>query len=302
MPRDAINDYVAWMRQRSLAPGLVNRRASFLRAAEHGIGRPLLQAQPAELTVFIHSERQRGLSDATLYVYSGHLRAFYSWAIAHNYTRRNPMLSAATPRRPKYLPRPIADGPLGMALMTADDRTRVVLMLAALAGLRAVEIARLRREDVLEHMDPPAIVVHGKGDKPRIVSLSVTLLRELRRYGLPKRGPVVRRLDGKLSHVSPSLVSSVANKHLHQLGIPDTLHSLRHFAGTTLYQQTRDIRLVQETLGHASPAQTAQYVAWAKEDAPAAMEALADKVARIENGDPGQMPLPLLDGGSAPKR
>jgi site-specific recombinase XerD len=297
MPRDPITDYITWTRQRNLSHGLIGRRAAFLRAAEHGIGRPLLTAQPTEITAYLQSERERGLIDATLYVYAGHLRAFYNWAIQHGRTRRNPVLSAATPRRPRYLPRPIADGPLGLALMTADDRARVILMLAALAGLRAVEIARLRREDVLDHMEPPVLVVHGKGDKPRIIALSASLLGELHRYGLPRRGPVIRRADEKQGHVSPSLVSSVANRHLHELGIPDTLHSLRHFAGTALYRQTRDIRLVQETLGHASPAQTAGYAAWAKEDAPGAMEELGRKVARIENGRRvNQLRLPLQNG------
>lgn len=282
MPRDPINDYILWMRNKSLAAGLINRRSSFLRSAERIMGTPLLRAQPADISRLIAAERSRGLSDATLYVYAGHLRAFYGWAIGHGYTRRNPVLSAATPRRPKYLPRPIADGPLGMALMTADDRIRVILMLAALAGLRAVEISRLRREDILDHMDPPAIVVQGKGNKPRVVNLSTPLLGELRRYGMPRRGPLIRRLDGKPGHVSPSLISTLANRHLHDLGIPDTLHALRHFAGTALYRQTRDIRLVQDTLGHSSPATTALYAAWAREDAPAAMEELGRKVADLE--------------------
>lgn len=290
MPRDPLTDYVLWMRHRGLAPGMINRRASFLRAAEKIIDGPLLRAQPADITRLVGIEKARGLSDATLYVYAGHLRAFYGWAIGHGHTRRNPVLSAATPRRPQYLPRPIADGPLGVAMLTADDRVRVILMLAALAGLRAVEIARLRREDILDHMDPPVLVVHGKGGKPRLVSLSSPLSMELHRYGLPKRGPVVRRLDGKPGHVSPSLVSSVANRHLHELGITDTLHSLRHFAGTALYRQTRDIRLVQDTLGHASPSTTALYAAWAREDAPSAMEELARKVVGLQQADQVTVP------------
>lgn len=92
---------------------------------------------------------------------------------------------------------------------------------------------------------------------------------------MPKRGPVIRRLDGNHGAVSPSLVSTVANKHLHDLGIPDTLHSLRHRAATELYRHTKDIRLVGDILGHASPATTAIYAAWSREDAPAAMAHLA---------------------------
>lgn len=246
------------------------------------MGVPLLRATADDITRLIAAGRKRGLADSTLYTYTGHLSAFYGWALREGISRRNPLYAAATPRRPKYLPRPIADGPLGEAISTADDRTRVILALAALGGLRACEIARLRREDVLDHMDAPMMLVHGKGDKPRVVPLSSALAGELHRYGLPRRGPVIRRLDGLYAHVSPSLVSLVANRHLHDLGIPDTLHSLRHFTGTTLYRDTKDIQLVQAILGHESPVTTVGYAAWDRGDAPAAMDRLAARLALPE--------------------
>lgn len=275
MSRDEISDYVRWMRARGLSKGLVNRRATQLRAAEHIMQRPLLRASAEDVTALIERGRRRGLADATLYVYTGHLRAFYGWAFAQGRTRRNPVIGAAVPRRPRYLPRPIAEPDLSLAMLTAEPRTRVILALAGMAGLRAVEISRLRREDILDRIDPPLLLVQGKGDKPRTVPLSTALYGELRAYGLPRHGPLIRRLDGLVTHVSPSLVSTLANDHLHGMGIPDTLHSLRHRAGTALYRATKDIRLTQDVLGHASPATTAVYAAWSREDAPAAMEQLA---------------------------
>ena len=293
MPSDPISGYVEFMRTRGLSATLIRRRASILRAAERVMGKPLLRAKSDDVTRLVAQGRHRGLADATLYVYTGHLRAFYEWARRAGLTSRNPTDAAARPRRPRYLPRPIANGPLGMAIETADARTRIVLMLAALAGLRAIEIARLRREDILDHVDTPVLLVHGKGDKPRTVPMSDLLVAELHRYGLPKRGPVIRRADGLPAPVSASLVSSIANRHLHDLGISDTLHSLRHYAATELYRQTKDIRMVGDILGHASPATTAIYTLWASEDAPAAMKGLAEKVLGAEdvhepkaNGEP----------------
>lgn len=275
MSHDPVSDYVRWMRARGLSAGLVNRRSAQLRAAELIMGVPLQRATPSDITALVERGRHRGLADSTLYVYAGHLRAFYEWANTQGVTRRNPIVGAAVPRRPRYLPRPIAEADLSLAVTTAEPRARIILCLAGLAGLRAVEIARLRREDVLDHNEPPLLLVQGKGDKPRAVPLSAPLLTELHAYGMPNRGPIIRRCDGLNTHVSPSLVSSVANAHLHGIGIPDTLHSLRHRAGTVLYRKTRDIRLTQDVLGHASPATTAIYAAWSQEDAPRAMEQLA---------------------------
>jgi len=274
MPSDPITRYVQWMRTKGLSTSLIARRSSVLRAAEYQMGVGLLKASPEDVTRFLAAEQKRGLSDATRHIYAGHLRTFYSWAIRAGLSRRNPVIGAAVPKRPRYLPRPIADQQLHRAFTAAEPRTRLILALASMAGLRAVEIARLRREDIIDHGDEPSILVHGKGDKPRMVSLSPQLLAELLRYGMPKRGPIIRRLDDGKHPVSPSLISSVANRHLHELGISDTLHSCRHWSATSLYRDTRDIRLVQETLGHSSPAVTAIYVAYSSEKAPAAMERL----------------------------
>ena len=41
-----------------------------------------------------------------------------------------------------------------------------------------------------------------------------------------------------------------------------SIHDLRHWFGTKLYESTKDIRLVQEMMGHESPETTAVYVAF----------------------------------------
>lgn len=276
--RDPITTYREWMQVRRLSPPMISRRCATLRTAEAFTGKPILRLTADDVTALVRRGRNRGLADSTIYVYAGHLRAFFEWARRNGLTRQNPVDSAAVPRRPRYLPRPIADGPLQLAIDTATPRTRVMLLLAFLGGLRACEVARLRREDILDRMDPPQMLIHGKGDKPRAVPLSDALLMELDRYGLPKRGPVIRRHDGQPGPVSVSVVCKDTNEHLHSLGIPDTFHSLRHAAATALYRETKDIRLVGDVLGHSSPSVTAIYAAWAREDAPAAMQRLGDRL------------------------
>lgn len=72
----------------------------------------------------------------------------------------------------------------------------------------------------------------------------------------------------------PSRVSQLSNAHLHGCGIRETLHQLRHRFGTLTYQATRDLRLVQELMGHADPASTAGYAAHCPSAGVAAVEAL----------------------------
>jgi len=70
------------------------------------------------------------------------------------------------------------------------------------------------------------------------------------------------------------VISHVANRHLAECGAGCTLHQLRHRFGSVLYQQTRDLRMVQELLGHADPATTAGYAAWDRAAAAGAVAAL----------------------------
>jgi integrase len=62
-------------------------------------------------------------------------------------------------------------------------------------------------------------------------------------------------------------MSREIREFLGNLGIDATAHQLRHWFGTNIYAASRDIRLTQELMGHASPITTAGYVAWAVLDA-----------------------------------
>lgn len=137
----------------------------------------------------------------------------------------------------------------------------VILTLAAYAGLRAAEIAQLCWGDI-DESNGLLLVVDGKGGKQRTVPLHDMILKALAQLGQQRRGPVLIRRDGKAGHWTHCGVSKYANTHLHGLGFPDTLHSLRHRYATALYFASRDLRLVQDLMGHASPATTAGYTAW----------------------------------------
>jgi integrase/recombinase XerC len=159
------------------------------------------------------------------------------------------------------VPRPIRDDDLALAVDRADNTTRAMLCLAAYAGLRAKEIAGLCREDILETMDAPTLVVTApKGRRQRTVPLHPALWDALRAAGLPRSGYLFRQRSGLA--VPAWKVSQVVNDHLRSLGIDSTLHKLRHHFATKVYAASLDLRLTQELLGHSSPTTTAMYTAY----------------------------------------
>ena len=125
-------------------------------------------------------------------------------------------------------------------------------------GLRAAEIALIERTDILRGNGQPALLVHGKGDRERIVPLAPAVQASLDDDSLPMTGRLFRMRNGQ--PVNAHYVSALCNRHLHKVGIAATLHQLRHRFGTQAYRASgHDIRQVQELLGHASPSTTAIY-------------------------------------------
>lgn len=163
------------------------------------------------------------------------------------------MIPRVKPSEP--MPMPIPESKLRVALAAADDRTRLILRLAAEAGLRRGEIARIHADDLHEDLDGPALLVHGKGDKLRIVPLSEGLSAALR---LRSGGGWVFPGSWGPGHLSPRRVGELA---IAALPAPWTLHKLRHRFGTVVHDGCRDLIVVQQLLGHASLATTQRYVA-----------------------------------------
>jgi integrase len=253
------------------ATTLKNRRNFFQRLSTQ-LPCPLLEVTPDDL---LDWQRQwaGAVGQTTRHSYTSTVRVFYRWAKRRGYIGEDPSESLVQIKTRKGLPRPIDEDALSAVLSTASERVRPWLVLAAYAGLRAAEIANLRREDMLVTADPPVIVVRsGKGRKDRVVPMHMRVRWEL--DDLPRRGWLFPRRDGNPGPVSPHGVSQLSNRHLHAQGSVDTLHQLRHRFATQLYRVSRDLRLVGECLGHADPRTTAGYAAYAREKAAEMVAAL----------------------------
>src|SRR6266436_6248051 len=140
-----------------------------------------------------------------------------------------PTIDKRSPLLARRLPRPIPDDHLLYALAQAPARIRPWLVLAGWCGLRAKEIALLRRERVIETGRPPGLLIASdatKGRRERYVPMSDFVIAELVPV-LPASGWVFRRYDGRPGPNTPGVVSRVANDHLHACGYAATLHQLR---------------------------------------------------------------------------
>lgn len=270
-----VSRYLDHLRVRNLRPWTIYNRQRALARLAKWAGGPVLYLAESDMERW-QLERSTQIQPEPRRTEMSNVRQFYRWACREGLLTVDPTARMDLPRVSRHLPRPIADVKLADAMAGADPETCAILGLAAFAGLRACEIARLDWSEVgLVDRVKQIRVVDGKGGHGRIVPLSAALTEVLR--GLPqRRGPVITRLDGRAGQALPHRISQRASKYLHSMGIVETLHQLRHRFATSAYQACRDIRAVQELLGHQSPNSTAIYAAAASEVARAAVESAGE--------------------------
>lgn len=262
---ELVRRHLAYMQHRGLAASTIyHRKRQLIRLAAYLASTPLADATNAQLADW-RAQLRIGTSATNGAIASAH--QFYNWLSKHAHMRDdNPAAELIRPKRPRRVARPITEAQLLAALQTAPPRIRIWIVLAAWAGLRACEISLLRRECVLDQDEQPVLIIAAdatKGGAGHVVPMSRFVRDELIAYGMPASGWLFTRNDGKPGPNTAARLSHVVNAYLHSLGFTATLHMLRHRFGVQTYRRSgRDIRAVQEMLGHADPASTAIYTAF----------------------------------------
>lgn len=191
------------------------------------------------------------------------VRSFYRWAASLGHVDVDPAAGLPRVKVPPRVPRPAPDTVVDRARREAPDRVRLMMELAAYAGLRAGEVARVSTDDLVGD----ALFVLGKGGRLRRVPLVDLLGSQLR---LAPEGWVFP--NGLGGHLSPGHVSRLVSEALPHGW---TAHTLRHRFATRAYAGTRDLLAVQELLGHSSPETTRRYIQLPTDALRAAVEAAA---------------------------
>lgn len=278
MSAQVINEYLRWMKAKHLATGTIKTARHILHGLARRTGVPILDTSPDDIRTW-QAIRAEELGPDTLRNHGSYVRGFFHWAMRAGYILTDPTDAFELPSSTRRLPRPIEEDELHDALGAADDHVRAILCLAAFAGLRACEIAGLAWSEVRLTGPKPVIRVtwtSGKGRKERIVDIAPPLADALSALNQRRGGPVIPRLDGGWGHNRPTRISQVANDYLKSRGLHHRLHSLRHRFGSRVHEESGDIRVTQEALGHSSPATSALYARVARGSVRTAILAAAE--------------------------
>lgn len=240
-----IADYLAWQRAAGRNKEVLRTRYRYLT----GLGRAAQVGPWAVTTADMISFLGRdGWAPETRKSARGAIRSFYSWALETDRITVDPSRKLPSVRVPAGKPRPAPEQVVLAALLGAEPREHLMVLLGAFQGLRCAEISRVHSDD----FDGQSLRVTGKGGKVRVLPVHPLVAAQL----VGREGWLFPGKDD--GHLSAIWVGALLRK---LLGSGWSAHTLRHRFASQAYAAERDLRAVQELLGHSKPETTARYTA-----------------------------------------
>jgi integrase/recombinase XerC len=263
--QDLLSAFLTHLRA-DASPKTYRDYASVLRAAQRDLSSGVIVACEDDLRAWIWG---RDLAPSTRAQYTAAVRRLHHWLRQRGLSDYDPTELLPQTPIPRRLPRPVPLDQLQVVLTHTPQPVRLWCIIATYTGARCVELSRLDRDDITQR----STRLFGKGDKERTVPTHPAVWDAVR--DLPP-GPVAPLAVAD----PPKEISKRISRACRRVG-PDwsprvTAHRLRHTLATEVLRSTRDLRLVQDLLGHASPATTAIYTRVTPEWMEAAVAALPD--------------------------
>ena len=288
--RQAREQYVRWLLvTRDLSPHTIRAYDSDIVAFERQLGAGVLASQidRDSLIEFLESQRESGLSPASLRRRASALRGFCRWMVSENLAEADPCSGASVAlgrsrKLPRVLPADELDRLIGFLKLAAgmgvgqavdpnliqerphESTTLLAVALMVATGVRVHEAVGFRCRDIDLHGRTMRLV--GKGRRERQVFLTNDWITGLTDAYLKARatlGLSHSRLLFNLHYdpLTPPAMRSRLVKAAMAAGLATrvTPHMLRHTAATQLIEAGVDIRYIQRLLGHASSSTTEIY-------------------------------------------
>ncbi|WP_335869068.1 tyrosine-type recombinase/integrase [Bacillus sp. 2205SS5-2] len=219
------------------------------------------------------------------------LRSFFKCMLDYDLVTHNPannLESAKEPkgRLPEYLEteelKPFFNQVKFVSQKQHIKRNKVMLGLMAFAGLRVAEVHALNLSSL--HQEKQGLSIVGKGNKTRYIPLPSQLFAEILIYIEQERqfpmksdrnALFISRRGKRISRRRIQEITEMINKSWNQEGAKNksiSSHKLRHSFATHLVREGKDIRTVQELLGHSNLNTTQKYTHVSDKQKEAAMD------------------------------
>jgi integrase/recombinase XerD len=224
---------------------------------------------------FYLTAKGRPLSIRTQAQRMGVIKGFTRYLKHQDYLLSDPGKAIVLPKKPKRLPKVILSKSDIKKLLSAPDvqtnrgyRNRIILELLYDTAIRRAEVANIRLADLDLSPSSGCILIHGKGDKQRVVPVSVRVCELIQNYLLMVRPRFVSGDDpGYLilnrwgQKMDPNSIGAVVKRCAWLANINKNIstHTLRHTCATHMLKNGAPVRHLQQMLGHESLESTQIY-------------------------------------------
>ena len=222
------------------------------------------------LLYYIISRKENGASELTIAKDISGLRAFGEYLERKGMWSSNIALELDKPKASRNLPRVLSVEQIDALLDSIDKSTLsgkrddALFELVYSCGLRISEVCTLKVANL--HLEERLILVHGKGDKERLVPFGDRAYEKIILYMNEVRPELVKGRNVAelfVNYRGQPISRKGVWKRFQELealsGVEAKVHTLRHSFATHLLQGGADLRSVQELLGHSDLSTTTIY-------------------------------------------
>ena len=230
----------------------------------------LREVTAQNLMYFLMKRKTDGNSELTIAKDISALRAFGEYLVRKNYWTENLALLLDRPKAGRHLPKVLSVEQTAELLSSIDTseplgvRDDALFELIYSCGLRISEACGLLVSNV--HFEEHLILVHGKGDKERLVPFGEIAAKKLQKYMEEVRPQLVKGRNISevfVNYKGEPISRKGVWKRFQQMealsGVKAKVHTLRHSFATHLLAGGADLRSVQELLGHSDLSTTTIY-------------------------------------------
>jgi integrase/recombinase XerD len=238
------------------------------------IGKDCLNVEQQDISNFIQTLDQQGLSSATQARRLSAVKQFFAFLLLDDIRTDNPAMNVDAPRTQRKLPQHLTVSEVDQLFDAAEEeiedsiRLKALLHLLYATGMRVTELVTLPFPPMAD--EDNFLIVRGKGNKERLVPVNAASKAALSDYikvrenycpqggyskflfpSRSKQGHLTRQRFAQMlkklatrTDISPSRVSP---------------HALRHAFASHLLANGADLRSLQKMLGHADISTTQIY-------------------------------------------
>ena len=260
---DMLGAFLDAMRVRGLSKKTIRQYSYILGRLFKDVKVSCRQITVYHLRDWLAKEQARGLSLSTLDGNRQIFSTFFGWLYREGLIERSPTQNLApikVPKKKKKIFTPVELEKLHRAA-AGNIRDLAIISFLESSACRVSELCELNKEDI--DLERGEVVVHGKGDKERLVMLSDVAVDQLRQYLKGRRDwvPALFLSERGEKRMEPGGIRTMLNRVARAAGVEHVHpHKFRRTWATNAARHGMPIHEISVMLGHEKVDTTMKYV------------------------------------------